>query len=85
VPLPRFGTQSVTERIFLGQCRPMEDFKETAEFFNLKRDELSALYNRFPLLSKREKRDMERYIRDFYKIINSENLIKIEFMGNCLK
>jgi hypothetical protein len=85
VPLPRFGTQSVTERIFRGQCRPMEDFKETAVFFNAKRDELVALYNEFPLLLNKEKRDMERYLRDYYKIINNESLIKSEIMGNCLK
>lgn len=85
VPLPRFETLSVTERIFRGQCRSMEDFQETAGFFNTKRDELFALYNEFPLLTKKEKRDMERYLRDFYKIINNESLIEIEIMGNCLK
>jgi len=85
VPLPRFGTQSVTERVFRGQCRSMEVFKETAEFFNAKRDELFALYGNCQLLTKKEKKDIARYLRDFYKTINSESLIKAEIMGNCLK
>jgi hypothetical protein len=85
VPLPRFGTQSVTERIFRGQCRPLEDFQETAEFFNSKKDEIFALYDEFPLLSKKEDRFMTKYLQDFYKTINSNKLIKIEILDNCLK
>lgn len=85
IPLPRFGTESVTERIYRGQCRPMEEFMELADFFNTKRDAIFDLVNTFPLLPRREKRKLERYYKDFYRIINNERRLSSEIMGSCLR
>lgn len=85
VPLPRFGTQSVTERIYRGQCRPMDELKEIAAFFNTKREAVTAMCNEFPLLSNRDKRELLHYYKGFYEVINDERLIKTELIDNCLK
>jgi hypothetical protein len=85
VPLPRFGTESVTERIYRGQCRPMEEFMELADFFNTKRDDIYNLVDSFPLLPRSEKRKLVRYYKEFYKIINNERRLRSEIMGSCLR
>ncbi|MBE0639646.1 MAG: hypothetical protein IH598_14100 [Bacteroidales bacterium] len=85
VPLPRFGTQNVTERIYRGQCRSMEEFMQIAAFFNSKKEDIFNLYNDYPLLSKREKRELLHYFKGFYDVINDERQIKVELLENCLK
>lgn len=85
VPLPRFGTQNVTDRIFRGQCRPIEELQQTAAFFNTKKEAIYELYSDFPLLTKREKRTTIHYFKSFYKTINDNRLLEYEILGNCLK
>lgn len=85
IPLPRFGTESVTDRVFRGQCRPIEEFLEIAAFFNTKQEEIFALCEEFDLLPKRERRKLKRYYNEFYRIINNERRLKSEILGSCLK
>lgn len=85
VPLPRFGTEKVTERIFRGQCRPIEEFMEIAGFFNTKKEAIFNLYDEFDLLPKRERRKLKRYYNEFYNTINSERRLKNEILGSCLR
>lgn len=84
VPLPRFGTKTVRERVYRGQCRPFEQFQEYANFFNSKKANIYQLINEFPLLSKSEKRDIAGYLDEFYYLINSERLIRSKLMVECL-
>jgi hypothetical protein len=85
VPLPHLGSQSVVERIYRGQCRPLEEFLALADFYNTKQQEIIELYDSFDLLPKRERRQSIRYINDFYKIINSERMINTEILGSCIR
>ena len=84
-PLPRFGTSSVTERIFRGFCRPLDEFKTTFEFYNSKKAEIYSLYQDFDLLKESEKKRIIQYLDDFYKIIGNDRLIKVEFLDACIK
>ncbi|NCC72743.1 MAG: hypothetical protein EOM06_05040 [Sphingobacteriia bacterium] len=84
-PLPRFGTTSVTERVYRGQCRPWEQLKQTVAYFNSKQSELFSLFENYPYLSKGEKRVIKRYLDDFYKTINNDRLLKIRIFDQCLK
>jgi len=85
VPLPRFGTTSVTERVFRGFCRPMDELKITFEFFNSKKAEIYGLYQNFDLLKESERKRILAYLDDFYRIIGNDKLIKVEFLDACLK
>ncbi len=85
IPLPRFGTEKVTDRVFRGQCRPIEEFKEIAEFFNTRKDAIFTLYDEFDLLPNRERRKLIRYYNEFYRVINNERRLKSEILGSCLR
>ena len=85
VPLPRFGTKSVTERVYRGFCQPLDEFKMTFEYFNSKKTEIYALFQNFDLLKESERKRIRSYLDDFYKIIGNDKLIKVEFLDACLK
>ncbi len=84
-PLPRFGTTSVTERVFRGFCRSLDEFKTTFEFYNSKKADFYTLYQDFDMLKESEKKRIIQYLDDFYKIIENERLIKVEFLDACIK
>lgn len=85
VPLPRFGTKSVIERVYRGFCQPLDEFKMTFEYFNSKKTEIYSLYQNFDLLKESERKRILSYLDDFYKIIGNDKLIKVEFLDGCLK
>jgi hypothetical protein len=85
VPLPRFGTKSVTERVYRGFCQPLDEFNMTFEYFNSKKTEIYALYQNFDLLKESERKRIRSYLDDFYEIIGNDKLIKVEFLDACLK
>lgn len=83
-PLPRFEIESVSERLFRGYCRTREQLEEQFVYFRSKRDEIYQLYESFEPLRKRQRKDALNYYDDFYEIIESEGMIGLEFMENCL-
>ena len=84
-PLPRFEIESVSDRLFRGYCRSTEQFKEQFEFFKTKKVEIYDLYENYEALGKRQRKDALNYFDDFYKIIDNDALIKIDFMEKCLR
>ena len=84
-PLPRFELESVSDRLFRGYCRSMEQFKEQFEYFKSKKSEIYGLYENFEPLAKRQRKDALNYIDDFFEIIDNDNLIKVEFLDRCLR
>jgi len=84
-PLPRFETESVTERVFKGYCRTMQQLQKSFVTFHEKKDEIYQLYYGCDLLKNSEKKRILKYFDEFYEVIANEKKIKIEFMDNCLK
>lgn len=84
-PLPRFETESVTQRVFRGYCRTMEQFKESFVVFNEKREEIYNLYQNCEMLKNSEKKRILKYFDDFYDVIANDKKIESEFLENCLK
>jgi hypothetical protein len=84
-PLPRYETESVTERVFKGYCRTMEQLKTSFEIFNEKKDEIYHLYENFEMLKSSEKKRILKYLDEFYEVIADDKKITTEFMENCLK
>ncbi len=83
-PLPRFEIESVSDRLFRGYCRSMEQFKEEFEYFKAKKAEIYDLYENFEPLGKRQRKDAFNYFDEFYEIIDNDYLIKIDFLERCL-
>ncbi len=84
-PLPRFETESVIIRVFRGYCRTMEQFKQSFEVFNHKKDEIYQLYQNCEMLKNSEKKRILKYFDDFYDVIANDKKITTEFLENCLK
>jgi len=84
-PLPRYETESVTERVFKGYCRTMEQLKTSFEIFNGKKDEIYHLYENCEMLKSSEKKRILKYLDEFYGVIADDKKITTEFMENCLK
>ncbi len=84
-PLPKFEIESVTDRLFRGYCRRMDDFKSNFEYFKEKKDEIYGLYENYELLNKRRRRTVLKYYDDFFKTIENDRRIETEFLNKCLK
>ncbi len=77
--------KDVRSRLYRGLCRKQEEFSPVIAWFNKKKEEIDALYNNFPLLNTRYKKNTLRYIDGFYEIINNPHLVKKYLVENCKK
>ena len=81
----RHQIKSVRSRLYRGLCRKQQEFIPVLARFNKKKEEIYALYNHFPLLEDKYKKDTLRYLDGFYKIINKPKLVKRHLVENCRK
>lgn len=72
--------QTIKDRYFLGHKKKMKDLDPVLDLFREKKTELIATINDFEYLSKRERKDMIRYVNSFYKVLNKPRLVKKEFI-----
>lgn len=83
IPPEALGIESVTERLFRGYCRSMEEYEKTFQQF---RDNKAAIFNlieEFPYLEKRDKKEMIGFLSTFYRIIDNEGEVRQYFVNNC--
>lgn len=83
VPSEVIGTEKITERVYRGFPRTMEELQETLKLFRDKKAALYALINDFTLLTERSRKTVISYLDDFYKIINNENAVQNEFINKA--
>ncbi len=82
-PNSMFKTESVDERVYRGFKKPIEIVNRNIQHFNAKKSEIYDLFNNFELLKKSERKRVLKYLDDFYKIINNEKFVKLEFIDNA--
>ena len=70
-------------RIYKGLCFTEEEFKDVFEFYRQLRPEFESLINNMNLFSKMARKEKIKYIDYFYKVIDSKDLIKKEFLDVC--
>ena len=83
VPKEELGITSVTERLYRGFARTMDELQINIEIFKAKKDALMFYVANFPLLSERVKKDMIRYLEEFYDTINNNKSIKTVFINGA--
>jgi hypothetical protein len=83
IPDEQLGTTSVTQRVYRGFPRTMEELQESIVNFNNKKAEIYKLITDDALLDKKQKDAMIRYLNEFYSIINEPRSIKREFIDNA--
>jgi hypothetical protein len=83
IPAESVGIKTVRERVFLGLCRPEEVYRKELEFFIEKKEEFYNVIKEFPYLNQRAKKDMTRYLDEFFDKLTGKNSIVYVFMNSC--
>lgn len=83
LPNVLLGTETVTERVYRGFPRTMEELEKTFESFYAKKDAIYALINNFTFLKERARREAISFLDDFYKTINNKKLVQQIFIDNA--
>ena len=84
VPPENFGISNVRTRLFRCPCYSKETFSKTIELFIEKKSSVLSTIADFAYLSNWAKKDMDNYIKEFYKEIESKNAMNF-FLKNCGK
>jgi hypothetical protein len=79
VPNPDYRQTHVTERIFFGECRSIEELATARQLFIDKKAKILAVEKH--LFTRKEHKRMMKYIKSFYKILESDK----KFKKKCLK
>ena len=83
IPSPELSITSVTERLYRGFPRRMEELQQTLNIFREKREAIKNLVMNFELLNLRNRKEMMDYLDDFYKTIESTSLVKKVFIDDA--
>ncbi|MGI9301508.1 MAG: hypothetical protein ACR2RB_02210 [Gammaproteobacteria bacterium] len=84
-PPERFNQRNVRIRRYRGYCWPDLDWSVLFEKFQRIRDDVFKELAAVPGLSKFNRRRVDRYIRSFYKIIDSEEKRRKQVIKRCRK
>lgn len=71
------------KRIYKGLCYTNDELKDVFEFYRNLKPEFESLINSQELISKYSRKQIIRYIGDFYSVIDNENLFKKVFASTC--
>jgi hypothetical protein len=83
IPDPELGTASVRERVYRGFPRTMEELKEVIQIFARQKAAMDSLIKNFKELEPGHKKEMSKYLDDFFKIIADEKDIRYIFINNA--
>jgi hypothetical protein len=85
IPIRVAKTVSTKDRFYQGYCQSPEVFVQIFARFQKHKQEIFSLYKNFPLISKKYKKKIFKFLEKFYKIINSPRLIKSYILDNCVQ
>lgn len=83
VPNEIIGTEKVTERVYRGFPRTMEEIQTTLDVFRAKKAAIYALINNFTLVTEKNRKTMIEYLDDFFELIESKNRVRSTFIDNA--
>lgn len=79
VPNPKFNTSDVKQRIYRGLKRDRETVDRVIRLFNERKTAIYAVFETYDLLEPGERKQITKYLDDFYWTINNENQVMVEF------
>jgi hypothetical protein len=83
IPDPMLGIEQVTERLYRGFARTLEELEEVLVLFRAKKPEIYALIDNFPPFEVYTKKDAKQFLNDFFEVIDSEKSIKAVFINGA--
>ena len=84
IPSENLEIKNVRERYYRGYERSMEELEQIASIFNDKHSAIIEYINNFYLLSTSDRRDIVKYIEQFYDIIESKSSIRYNFISKAI-
>jgi len=82
-PDPRLRLRSVRERLYRGSCLTEEQWGAVLTTFRERRPAIYALYENLPGLSSGYIRETQRYLDDFYQVIDDPKKLSSELVRRC--
>jgi hypothetical protein len=82
-PDERLHQRSVTERLYRGPCRTVEEFNAAAEPFRAHKADMVAAIDSIGELSGMHKNEMKDYLESFFRRIATPQAIKRTFVDGC--
>jgi hypothetical protein len=83
VPNEIIGTEKVTERVYRGFPRTMEEVQAALAIFRTKKEAIRSMVKNFTLLSERIRNNMIRYLDEFFQIIENRSELQSVFIDNA--
>jgi len=83
IPHEDLGLKSVQERLYRGLCFSDEEMNEALQLFRDNRDNINALIQNFDLLDKSQQHSIQKYMDEFYQIIDNPIMVKNNITGYC--
>jgi hypothetical protein len=83
LPNELLGTETVTERVYRGFPRTMEELQATFEIYRKKKEDITNLVMNFTLLKERTRKEIVSYLNEFYKTINDKKQVQSIFIDNA--
>jgi hypothetical protein len=84
-PAEIMGTEKVTERVYRGFARPMDEIMLGLNRLKEKRTELNNLIMNFDLLPEKSRKEIVKYFDEFYKIADNQREIQKIFIDEARK
>lgn len=82
-PREELGITSVRERLYRGFPRTMAELEISLAIFREKREEITKLVTNFEILDQRSRKDVMKYVDDFYEMIENKKLVQREFIDGA--
>jgi hypothetical protein len=83
VPDPIMGIESVVQRVYRGFPRTLPELKATIQVYNQQKEKIYSLVKNFQPLNTPVKKDLIRYLDEFYETINEEKEVKYVFIDKA--
>jgi hypothetical protein len=83
IPDQRLRLRAVTDRLYRGPCRTVDEFNTVAEQFRSKKTDMIAAVEGMKELSGSHKSEMKDYLESFFKTIEKPESIKKAFVDGC--
>jgi len=84
-PDESLGIATVRDRIYRGFPRTMDELNDVLEVFRKQKDNIYATINNFSLLKPSTKKEMTKYLDEFYETINNPSKVQSTFITYARK
>jgi len=83
IPDARLRLRAVTDRLYRGPCRTVDELTPVAEQFRTKKADMLAAVDGMKELAGSHKSEMKDYIESFFKTIDKPESLKKNFVDGC--